>query len=124
MDFLELLITVVFFVHGLVMLITGVTFLLPESARTVKERSWFLQGWTPFPLEVVLGLLLWGVSGVLFIAAAFGHARGAEWWGDVATYGGIGTIAAIVVWLGSVPPGTYIGAALALGVLFWSFFLR
>ena len=124
MDFLKLLITVVFFVHGLVMLITGVTFLLPESARTVKERSWFLQGWTPFPLEVGLGLGLWGASGVLFIAAAFGHASGADWWGDAATYGGIGTIVAVLVWLGSVPPGAYVGAALALGVLFWSFFLR
>ncbi len=124
MDLLKLLVASAFLVHGLIMLYVAVTFLLPEEARKIKERSRFFDGWMPYSLEVVVALMTWGVSGALFVIASVGYWWRFDWWGSVATVASFETLAAVLLWLGVIPPSTYCGAALALGVLFWSFFLR
>lgn len=110
------LVTGAFGAHGLGML--GAAGYLPWSMRGPKSdfvgASWLLGSGVP---AIIVGVVLWGVAGVGFVAAAVGFWQGAEWWRLAAWAGSVFTLAAIALWAGSVPAGVYLGGALALGTI-------
>jgi hypothetical protein len=60
--------------------------------------------------RVLVGLM-WLVSGVLLVGAAWAFFKDLEWWRTWAVYGAPLSAAAIVLWAGgTLPPGAYAGA--------------
>lgn len=110
------LVTGAFGAHGLGMI--GAAGYLPWSMRGPRSdfigASWLLGGGVP---AIVIGAVLWAVAGVGFVTAAAGFWQGAEWWRLAAWIGSAFTLAAIVLWAGSVPFGVYVGGALAIGTI-------
>jgi len=47
-----------------------------------------------------------------------------DWWTMFAWVGAPAAVAAIALWFGAVPPGTYIGGMMAALTIGWMMFLR
>jgi hypothetical protein len=106
-----------FLMHGLGM-VGGAIMTTVAKARDDRGfgRSWLLSGLSR-PIEVVLGALLWGAAGLGFLVAAAGFLGGNSYWATAAWVGAAATLVAVALWAGAVPPGTYVGAALAIAVI-------
>jgi len=77
-------------------------------------KSWLLG--TGMPARVLVALL-WVVSGVLLLAAAWGFYTQTAWWPTTALVGAPLSFLGIVLWAGAIPPGTYVGAALDVAIV-------
>jgi len=105
-----------FAMHGIGML--GAAGYLPFSIRNPKAdfvgASWLLGSGMA---AVVVGVAVWAIAGAGFVAAAVGLYQGAEWWRTAAWVGSLATLLAVGLWVGKVPFGVYVGAALAAGTI-------
>jgi hypothetical protein len=110
------LVTGAFALHGLGML--GAAGYLPFSMRdphaTFVGASWLLGAGA---FAIAIGVLVWAVAGVGFLAGALGFVEGLAWWRPVALVGAAFTLAAIALWVGKMPWGVYVGGLLALGTI-------
>ena len=100
-----------FLTHGLGMVGGAVAIALAREGAGFG-RSWLLAR-AGRPLETAVGVLLWGAAGIGFIVAAIGFFRYDGYWMTAAWVGAPATVAAIVLWAGVVPTGTYVGGLLA-----------
>jgi hypothetical protein len=86
---------------------------------------WATRGWLANALPTraltlarVVVAILWAVSGVLLIGAAWAFFRDLAWWRPWALLGAPLSLAGILLWAGrDLPPGTYVGAALDVAVV-------
>ncbi len=99
-------------VHGLGMLGGAVWLAVPKGRHQGFGDSWLLAraGRT---VQSVVAVLLWGTSGLAFVAAAYAFWSYAPWLDSAILVGAPTTLLAVVLWAGSVPVGVYIGAAFA-----------
>lgn len=101
-----------FVMHGLGM-IGGVYFVAtgrPLIASTIGSGSLLMAA-------RLVTSALWVVSGAAFVAAAWGVWTDAEWWRTAAWVAAPTSVVGIALWAGAVPPGTYVGAGMALAVI-------
>ncbi|HSK47423.1 MAG TPA: hypothetical protein VLA05_05390 [Coriobacteriia bacterium] len=101
-----------FAAHGLGM-IGGVYFVF-------ATRSWLASALGDGALLTaarVFVAILWIVSGIAFVAAGWGFYKDTEWWRTAAWIGAPTTILGVGLWAGEIPPGTYVGAVMAVAVV-------
>lgn len=83
------------------------------------EKPWILPG--EVTLDSPVGKLFgfaWLGAMVLLAAAGVGLLMEADWWRSFALYGVVCSLAAILPWLRTVPPGAWVGALFDLIILF------
>lgn len=102
--------------HGLGMLGGGIWLAISKGQRPGWGESWLLAPAGP-AVQSVVAVLVWGVSGLAFIAAAYAFWSSAPWFDTTIYIGAPTTLLAVVLWAGAVPFGTYIGAVFAVGML-------
>jgi len=116
------LIAAAFALHGFGMLLAGLR--MPVTLQREGQpfgHSWLLSR-LGLQTETVLATIIWGLAGIGFIVAGVGFALEQGWWVLGAWLGAPLTIAAVALWFGAVPAGTYAGgvlAALTIGALVW-----
>lgn len=112
-DLVRYLVTGAFAMHGIGMI--GAAGYLPFDRKgSFIGASWLLGSGAA---ATVLGVLIWGIAGAGFAAAAWGFWNADAWWRSAAAVGSIATIIACVVWVGKIPVGVYVGGLLAAGTL-------
>lgn len=98
--------------HGLGM-VGGVYFVF-------ATKGWPL-GAAPPSLGMVLRVVaaaIWVVSGVAFIAGAWGLFKDLAWWRTALWIGAPATVAGVALWLNrGLPPGLYVGVAFSVGIV-------
>lgn len=110
---LRWLIVGAFGMHGLGML--GAAGYLPfDAKRSFIGESWLFGG---EGLSSIAGVVVWGIAGLGYLAAAIGFWRDTPWWQAAAWVGAAFTIAAIALWIGKVPGGVYVGGLLAVATV-------
>jgi hypothetical protein len=109
-------IAVALLMHGLGMVGGGIWLAVSKGQRQGWGESWLLASTGP-TLQSVIAILLWGVSGIAFISAAYAFWTSAPWFDTAIYVGAPTTLLAAVLWAGAVPFGTYIGAVFALAML-------
>ncbi|MDH4139983.1 MAG: hypothetical protein OEV43_05365 [Coriobacteriia bacterium] len=93
-------------------------FLGPRASGFKTENPWVLPG-----NALVTGAIgkLWSVfwlaSVALIVASSWGLFQDAEWWRQVALYGSIASLIAILPWVRTVVSGALAGAAFSAGVI-------
>ena len=100
-----------FLMHGLGM-IGGVYFVLAGQGWLARS----LGGGTLTTVRI-LTAAVWIVSGVVFIAAAWAFWKELDWWRTAAWLAAPTTLAGVGLAAGAVPPGTYVGAAMAVAAM-------
>ena len=112
----RLLVTLALFMHGLGMIGGALWLAVPKGDPRGFGDSWLLvrMGRTA---QAVIAVLLWGGSGVAFVAAAYAFWTAAPWFDTVVLVGAPTTLVAVALWAGSIPIGAYIGAFFALFML-------
>ena len=99
-----------FIIHGIGM-IGGVYFVF-------TTKSWFGEALgSALIVARIVTALIWIVSGVAFVAAGWGFWHDLEWWRTAAWIAAPTTLAGIALWAGVIPPGTYVGGAMAVAVI-------
>jgi hypothetical protein len=110
------LVSIALLMHGLGMIGGAVWLALPKGEHRGFGDSWLLIRLGRVPQEII-AVVLWGTAGVSFVAAAYGFWSSASWFSTAIFVGAPATLAAVALWAGAVPVGTYIGAAFALAML-------
>jgi hypothetical protein len=110
------LVSLALMVHGLGMIGGAVWLAVPKGRHQGFGDSWLLAraGRT---VQSVVAVLLWGTSGLAFVAAAWAFWSSAPWLDSAILVGAPTTLLAVVLWAGSVPIGSYVGAAFAAAML-------
>lgn len=88
----------------------------PSSA--FSDRPWILPGMVGLKsgLGRVFGLA-WLIAAMMLVTAAAGLLGGRSWWPALAIAGSLVSLAVIVPWLRTVPPGAKVGAIFDLMTL-------
>ncbi len=115
-DLVRYLVSFAFFMHGLGM-VGGVYFVF-------TSKGWLLNalGGGLFTRGAIA--LVWIVSGLAFVASAWGVLTGQAWWQTTAWVAAPTTIIGVLLWAGGAPPGVYAGGVLALATLVYLIFAR
>jgi hypothetical protein len=110
------LVSLALLVHGLGMIGGAVWLAVPKGRHQGFGDSWLLAraGRT---VQSVVAVVLWGTSGLAFVAAAWAFWSSAPWLDSAILVGAPTTLLAVVLWAGSVPIGSYVGAAFAAAML-------
>jgi len=86
-------------------------------------EGWVLPGRVTLQSGVGRGFgLLWLVAMAGLVASGAGLLTGQSWWRPLAGASAAVSLAAIVPWWNTVPPGARIGAAFDVGVILWVLF--
>jgi hypothetical protein len=93
-------------------------FLSPKASGFKVANAWILPGevLVTGPVGKVWSLF-WVASLVLIAASSYGLLTGAEWWRQIALYGAIASLVAIVPWARTVPAGALAGALFDIVVI-------
>lgn len=97
-----------FLLHGLGM-IGGIYFVFTGAGWLAKS----LDGGA-LTAARVLTAAVWLASGVAFVAAAWGFWKDLDWWRTATWIAAPTTLVGVGLAAGAVPPGTYVGAAMAV----------
>ena len=100
-----------FLMHGLEM-IGGVYFIFTGQGWLAK-----LLGGSALTAARAATAAVWIVSGVAFVTAAWGFWKNLDWWRTAAWLAAPTTLVGVGLAAGAVPPGTYVGAAMAIAVV-------
>ncbi len=101
-----------FLMHGLGM-IGGVYFVFTKASWLTKA----LGADAAFNPPRLLIAVIWLVSGVAFVLAAWGFWKDLEWWRTALWIAAPTTLGSVGMAAGAVPPGTYVGAAMAAATM-------
>lgn len=104
--------------HGIGHIAGVTTAIWPKSGGFNLERPWILPGnvLVTGPVGKVWAVF-WLAALILIVASAVGLFIGADWWRQLAVFGAVASLVAMVPWARTVPPGALLGVALDIGVL-------
>ncbi|RJQ50891.1 MAG: hypothetical protein C4521_13150 [Actinobacteria bacterium] len=107
------LVIAAFALHGVGMI--GAAAYLPfDRSGGFIGASWLLGSGL---MAIIAGVVIWALAGAGYVAAAYGFWQDASWWRAAAWVGALFTLVAIVVWIGKIPAGVYVGGALAVATV-------
>jgi len=101
-----------FLMHGLGM-IGGMYFIFTKGSWLTKA----LGAEAAFNPARIFVAAVWLVTGVAFVAAAWGFWKDLDWWRTAVWIAAPTTLVGVALAAGAIPTGTYVGAAMAVAAI-------